>query len=223
MKPVKNYPILFAQEGPLNAQSWIIKNGLLIGRDSDCDITIPDRQVSRKHARIEIAKDNLIRIIDLDSKNGTDVNDIYASEPQSLENGDVVKIALIQELTFISSDATLPLEAYRKQKESKSQKLFIDENARRVWIGEEELLPPLSVFQYKLLNLLYKFEDTVVSREKVVREVWTEDEAIGVSEQALDALVRRLRARINRIDPTHEYISTIRGVGFIFRNDIYKD
>ena len=223
MKPVKNYPILFAQEGPLNAQSWIIKNGLLIGRDSDCDITIPDRQVSRKHARIEIAKDNLIRIIDLDSKNGTYVNDIYASEPQSLENGDVVKIALIQELTFISSDATLPLEAYRKQKESKSQKLFIDEKARRVWIGEEELLPPLSVFQYKLLNLLYKFEDTVVSREKVVREVWTEDEAIGVSEQALDALVRRLRARINRIDPTHEYISTIRGVGFIFRNDIYKD
>jgi len=70
---------------------------------------------------------------------------------------------------------------------------------------------------------LYKSEDTVVSREKVVQEVWTEDEAIGVSEQALDALVRRLRARINKIDPTHEYISTIRGVGFIFRNDTYKD
>jgi len=223
MKPVKNYPILFAQDGPLNAQSWVIKNNLLIGRDSDCDITIPDRQVSRKHARIEIAKDNLIRIIDLESKNGTYVNDVHASEPQSLENGDVVKIALIQELTFISSDATLPLEAYRKQKESKSQKLYIDEKARRVWIGEEELLPPLSVFQYKLLNLLYKSEDTVVSREKVVQEVWTEDEAIGVSEQALDALVRRLRARINKIDPTHEYISTIRGVGFIFRNDAYKD
>lgn len=222
MEPVKNFPVLFGQEGPLNGRKWVIKKELLIGRDSDCDISIPNRQVSRQHARIEITKNNLIRIIDLNSKNGTYVNDVHVSEHRNLEDGDVVKIALIQELAFISSDATLPLDAFRKQKETKSQKLFIDEKARRVWVGEEELLPPLSVFQYKLLTLLYKSENTVVSREKVIHDVWTEDEAIGVSEQALDALVRRLRARLNKIDPTHEYISTSRGVGFIFRNDTYK-
>ncbi len=36
----------------------------------------------------------------------------------------------------------------------------------------------------------------------------------GVSEQAIDALVRRLRDRIAELDPKHQYIITVRGHGF---------
>ena len=45
-------PVLIATEGPLNGQQWILKGQLLIGRDGGCDIVIPDRQVSRQHARV---------------------------------------------------------------------------------------------------------------------------------------------------------------------------
>ena len=83
------------------------------------------------------------------------------------------------------------------------------------------MIPPLSVSQYKLLILLYQSESTAIPREKIIRAVWSEDEAVGVTEQALDALVRRLRTRLLKNDPTHEYIVTIRGVGFIFKNDSY--
>ena len=217
----QNIPILFAHDGPLNGNNWTVKKELVVGRDTNCDITISDRQVSRFHAKFEISKDRQVRIVDLDSKNGTYVNGERISHSCILGDGDAIKIALIQELVFVSSDATLPLDIKTIQPKNKTKKLFLDEKARRIWIGEKELIPPLSVSQYKLLTLLYQFENTVVSREKIVQRVWGEDEAVGVTEQALDALVRRLRTRLMRNDPTHEYIVTIRGVGYIFKNDSF--
>jgi DNA-binding response OmpR family regulator len=68
---------------------------------------------------------------------------------------------------------------------------------------------------------MYENERKVVSREEIVRHVWGEEESVGVSEQAIDALVRRLRARLTQIDSTHDYIQTVRGVGFIFENEGY--
>jgi DNA-binding response OmpR family regulator len=47
-----------------------------------------------------------------------------------------------------------------------------------------------------------------------VEHVWLEAERDGVTEQAIDALVRRLRDRLAEIDPEGEYIVTIRGHGF---------
>ncbi|MCH7481114.1 MAG: winged helix-turn-helix domain-containing protein, partial [Chloroflexi bacterium] len=41
--------------------------------------------------------------------------------------------------------------------------------------------------------------------------VWQEEEAYEVSNQALDALVRRLRDRIREADPKNAYVITVRG------------
>ena len=61
-------------------------------------------------------------------------------------------------------------------------------------------------------------EAQVVSRDEIVRVVWSEEEMLGVTEQAIDALVHRLRDRIAAVDPDHEYIVTIRGQGFRLEN-----
>ena len=58
----------------------------------------------------------------------------------------------------------------------------------------------------------------MISREQLIREVWGSDEAEGVSEQAFDALVRRLRERLNSADHEHAYIITIRGHGLRLDN-----
>lgn len=218
----QNIPIIFAHDGPLQGDNWFVERELVIGRDNDCDITISDRQVSRFHAKIEPIEDSQVRIVDLDSKNGTYVNGERINGPLILGDGDAIKIALIQEMVFFSSDATLPLDIRKIQSKTQSKKLIIDEKARRIWIGEKELLPPLSVPQYKLITLLFHSENIAVSREEIVQKVWGEDAAVGVTEQALDALVRRLRTRLSKNDPTHEYIKTIRGVGFIFKNDSFN-
>lgn len=218
----QNTPILYANDGPLNGENWIINGDLSIGRDSECDISISDRQVSRVHAKIEIRDQDHLCLIDQNSKNGTYVNGDRLEEPYFLEDGDIIKIALIQELVYISSDATVPLSVKIPTLDNKTQKLYIDEKARRVWLGETEMVPPLSVSQYKLLRLLYHAKNEVVKREQIVSEVWGEEESIGVTEQALDALVRRLRRNLIKVDPSHEYIETIRGVGFLFKNDYFN-
>jgi DNA-binding response OmpR family regulator len=51
-----------------------------------------------------------------------------------------------------------------------------------------------------------------------VETVWPEAMGEGVSEQAIDALVRRLRDRLNEIDPEHQYVITVRGHGFRLEN-----
>ena len=77
---------------------------------------------------------------------------------------------------------------------------------------------PLSGSQFRLIKALYEQQGEVVSRTDLIVAIWGEDEALGVSEQALDALVRRLRDRINSIDPEHEYIVTVRGHGLRLEN-----
>jgi DNA-binding winged helix-turn-helix (wHTH) protein len=214
-------PIIFAHDGPLSGSSWTLASQTIIGRDVNCDIQIVDRQVSRNHAMITYEGNGSVCITDLSSKNGVFVNGERISDSAELKDGDTIKIALVQELIFVSSDATIPLDITIQPQEEPSQQLFIDQNARRVWMGEEELLPPLSVQQYKLLTMLYNAENKVVSREVIISEVWGDDAAIGVTEQALDALVRRLRGRLDKKDPTHSYITTVRGVGFMFQNSVY--
>jgi len=217
-------PLLIAYEGPLGGMSWPINNKLTIGRDSRCNIVIDDRQVSRWHAEIKINDQQEIFVNDLESKNGTYVNGVLIDSGKELHDGDEVKIALIQRFVFVSSDATISLEKFPLQEKrgTKEKKLLIDLNARRIWIGDKELSPPLSVSQYNLLQLLYKNEGTVVGREEIINTVWGKEEAIGVSDQAIDALVRRLRYRLKKTDPTHEYIVTVRGVGFMFENASYE-
>ena len=52
----------------------------------------------------------------------------------------------------------------------------------------------------------------------MIETVWPEALGEGVSEQAIDALVRRLRDRLMEIDPDWQYIVTVRGHGFRLDN-----
>jgi DNA-binding response OmpR family regulator len=139
-----------------------------------------------------------------------------------LQDGDVVQIALAQQFIYLSSDATLPLEAsfvdHSLTEPALPRRLRLDIRSRRVWIDEVEILPPLSASQFHLLEVLYENQGDVVSRDVLINSVWGDEVANGVSEQALDALVRRLRDRIAAIDPTHSYINTIRGHGLRLEN-----
>lgn len=210
-------PVIIGQAGPLNGQRWTIDKVLVVGRDSGCDLVIPDRQVSRYHARIT-REPNGVRLEDLVSKNGTYCNSQRIDEPIYLQDGDVVQIALVQSFVFLSSDATMPMEGSRIVLRQKTGRLFLDNRSRRVWVAQQEVIPPLSAPQFRLLQVLYDQQGKVVSRQDLVTTVWGDDEAAGVSEQALDALVRRLRDRLAALDSTHMYIITVRGHGLRMDN-----
>jgi hypothetical protein len=206
--------ILIAYEGELEGERWVLdRKRMTIGRSVDCDIVLPKRQVSRYHARIE-RDDGGYLLRDLGSKNGTYVNgQEVRGDPYRLKDGDEIQIALYIKMGFVGADATVPLELTGPYKG-----LRIDRPAKRVFIGGQELSPPLSAAQYRLLGVLSEHEGQVVSRDEIVMVVWAEEEMLGVTEQAIDALVHRLRERIAAVDPDHEYIVTVRGHGLRLEN-----
>lgn len=210
-------PILVAQTGPLSGQRWQIDNQLVIGRDASCELVIVDRQVSRYHARIERTPEGVV-LEDLGSKNGTFCNGDRIEDPVLLKDGDLIQVALVQHFAFMISDATMPLDTDVLPMEKPRGRLYLEIRSRRVWVGGNEIVPPLSLQQFRLLQSLERRRGHVVTRQELIDEVWGEDESQGVSEQAFDALVRRLRERLVGIDPAHTYITTVRGHGLRLDN-----
>ncbi len=142
-----------------------------------------------------------------------------------LQDGDLIQVAAIQHFVFLSSDSTVPLgpgipipEPLQPAISSQTNRLYLDPLSRRVWVDGNEVNPALSVPQFRLLEALYNSRGRVVSRQDLVVAVWGDEESAGVSEQALDALVRRLRDRLSSLDRSHEYLLTVRGYGLRLDN-----
>jgi DNA-binding winged helix-turn-helix (wHTH) protein len=209
----EEFPILVAQDGPLKGQRWSLSGTLMVGRDPTCEITIQDRQVSRFHARISPTPEG-VTIEDLGSKNGTVHNGAELTAPVMLQDGDMLGIALAQQFLFLTSDATMPLA----EGGIRSARLLMDQKSRQVWVNQQQVVPPLSAQQFRLLWKLYESKGQVISRSDLVSIVWGEDQMAGVSDQALDALIRRLRDRLAALDPTHQFIDTVRGHGMRLDN-----
>jgi hypothetical protein len=219
--------MLIAQSGPVAGQNWVLSQDIhIIGREpSECDIVIPDRQVSRRHAQL-VRAEGAFTIEDLGSKNGTHVNGAKIEGAKPLQDGDLIQIAFIAKLQFVGSDATMPVKLDAAARptgplilpRSSIGRLRMEVGTRRVWIKDHELDPPLSAPQFRFLELLYRRAGHVCTREEIIGAVWPGAEDVGVSEQAIDALVRRIRDRLAELDSTHQYIVTVRGHGFRLDN-----
>lgn len=211
LKPtVRDTAMLVLQQGAESSKRWALSRAktVTIGRNDDCEVVLPDRQVSRYHARITWNNDHY-EIVDLGSKNGTHVNGQLTESSTPLADGDEFQIGLRFKLAFIDADATMPLSVTKEV-----TGLQLDKETRQVWINGEQIDPPLSLPQYRLLQVLWDAGGRVVTRDEIVDAVWPDDSMEGISEQAIDALVRRLRERIGDLDNDFRYVVTVRGHGF---------
>jgi hypothetical protein len=209
MTEQKEAALLLWIEGEEIRGRWPLdKPSTTIGRWEDNDIVVDDRWVSRYHARI-YRKDDHYVIEDLSSKNGTLVNGRRITERTVLSDGDQVQVTPLVALTFVGYASTAPLPT-----EMGPMGLEFDLTARQIYVCGKLLDPPLSQAQFSFLSLLAQQAGRVYSRDEVIAAVWPEAEADGVSDEAIDALVRRIRLRLRELDPKQEYIVTIRGYGF---------
>ena len=79
------------------------RGATILGRSSDCHVTIEDPLVSRHHARIVLEGDRAV-VYDLNSRNGVKVNGAPVKEPVELKDGDRLRIGT-QELVFCRVEA----------------------------------------------------------------------------------------------------------------------
>jgi DNA-binding response OmpR family regulator len=87
--------------------------------------------------------------------------------------------------------------------------LRVDPQARRVWVGGSEVA--LTSKEFDLLALLDSERGAVVTRERLMDEVW--DENWFGSTKTLDVTMGRLRQKLERAEATVAIV-TVRGIGF---------
>lgn len=184
-----------------------------IGRARECDLVIDSGEVSRLHARL--TSDHLnIFLEDLGSTNGTFVNGqrLAPGEAHRLRAGDVIHFGQHFSVIFDDPVTTTQIDPIQIPPPG----LEVDLDTATVTVRGQVLDPPLSPHQFTLLALLVENAGRIVTRDQIVAAIWGVGE--NVSDQTLDALVSRLRKRLQDADPGHEYLITRRGFGLMFQN-----
>jgi DNA-binding response OmpR family regulator len=188
--------LLIWREGDLIKDQWILRESeaeITIGRSPECAISIPVRWISRLHATLRRQGGQFV-LEDAGSKNGVFINGQRVMKPRPLTDGDVIQLAPGLELLYVDSEATAPLPGQR------GLGLYLDQEERQVYVHGQLVSPPLSNQQYQLLVLLTDTPGKVFSRGEVIEAAWPGEDPSGVTDDAIDALIRRLRQRLAEID-----------------------
>jgi len=77
----------------------------------------------------------------------------------------------------------------------------------------------LTVREFELLEYLLRHQGQIVSREMLAREVWKEAARAATLDNVIDVHIARLRRKVDDPHPT-KLIQTVRGVGFVLREEI---
>ena len=187
---------------------------LVIGRAAQSDVRINDLEISRQHA--EIAQEGeRCWLADLGSRNGTFVNGERLANGQRhpLMNGDRVQIGQLVVFRFEDPIATMDARSILIY----AGGLALDPVRREVYLQNKKVEPRLTAQQFRLLLVLAREPGKVFTKEQIIRAVWSDvKEAEGVSDQALDTMISRVRQSLERLGKRHNYIERVRGQGVKF-------
>jgi DNA-binding winged helix-turn-helix (wHTH) protein len=92
--------------------------------------------------------------------------------------------------------------------------IWLDTATQDTWVDGQRLDPKLSLAQFVMLQTLVARADQICSRDEIVAAVWP-DITDGVSDEALDALVKRVRARLAEVPGGQAYLMTLRSRGLL--------
>ena len=88
-----------AISGEFTGQEISIDRDMLVGRHQSADLVLQSAEISRKHATFLI-KEQALYVQDLNSSNGTFVNDLRIADETLLKEGDIVHFACLKFSVF---------------------------------------------------------------------------------------------------------------------------
>jgi len=92
-------------------------------------------------------------------------------------------------------------------------RLEIDLEKRKVWVGGQEV--QLTPTEFNLLRFLAEHAGQVFGRETLLDRVWGWD--VAVDSRVVDKNIAELRKKLEPNPNVPQYILTVRGVGYQFR------
>lgn len=142
----------------------------------------------------------------------------FLSGDQNLISDYLKKIGVIE-----NEKITIPLfENYIKKEKEKllkegEGKIIFDIDLNEIKKGEIVLSDSLTSSEFKLLRFFIENEEKILERDQIINTVWKDlSSTAGVSEQALDQLIFRLRKKIEENPNSPSHILTVKGRGFRF-------
>ncbi|MCG6924236.1 MAG: FHA domain-containing protein [Acidobacteria bacterium] len=163
---------LIYQDGD-TPQTYTFASGeVVIGRSPECQIVLRDFGISRMHAKV-VAEPSGVRIFDLKSKNGTQVNGVQVMDA-SLRDGDRILLGKFQ-ITFtdalqsrvvLDDDKPLSEEAGTIIRSVGELSRLLEEATPKEPTGEQEI-PPVDVEEIeksnRILKILTKVAETLIA------------------------------------------------------------
>lgn len=98
------------------------------------------------------------------------------------------------------------------------EKISYNPTTREIQKGEEIISELLSPQENRLLRFLIENQNRIVDREEIIQAVWPEAQAAeGVSDEAIDQMIFRLRQKIEDEPGKPQHVLTVKGLGFRFK------
>jgi pSer/pThr/pTyr-binding forkhead associated (FHA) protein len=174
---------------------------ITIGRAVECEVVITSKRVSREHARLRRGGRRVL-LEDLNSTNGTFLNDERILAPTELRDGDTISVGDVN-FAFHDPESTLSGSLHTD--------LEIDVAAGVVRVNRHAV--NLSPKEFALLVYLFDHRNKVCSKDDIGQAVWPEYQE-GIFDYQIENLVRRLRSRLE-LDPSNaQLLVTVRGLGY---------
>lgn len=185
----------------------------VIGRMPDVELSLAHNEISRYHAEIQ-CQERRYYVVDLDSTNGTLLNGVEL-EPHRrfpLKSNDQIQIADLLVLQFEDPSVTTVVTTPKRYL---TERIWLDTSEGRLFVLRREVEPPLTKLEFRMLQALHEQQGRTVSRDEIAGAVWSDD--LGeISEDMIYNTISRLRERLRAYDSNHQYIETVRGIGYKF-------
>ncbi|HUD44494.1 MAG TPA: winged helix-turn-helix domain-containing protein [Patescibacteria group bacterium] len=100
---------------------------------------------------------------------------------------------------------------------AQNEKIVFDENTNTISKGKLILSDDLTSAEFRLLKYFLQNSEQIIDREKIINVVWGESASTaGVTDQAVDQLIFRLRKKIEENPNQPRHLQTVKGRGFRF-------
>ncbi len=187
---------------------WDIDGPTTVGRGGESTVVINVSAISRHHLRFEPRPDGWV-VADLESRNGTFLDgEPLGSESVRLHDGARLTLAGVVTIRFRDPLATPMAPAI-----GRLHGVWIDPETDAVWVDARRVEPPLTGRQFALLERLDQADGGVVERADLVAAAWGEDAFDGVTDDALSALIKRLRKRLGEFEVNGPVIEVVKHRG----------
>ncbi len=130
------------------------------------------------------------------------------------ESSHLVAVGLVKNGKF-----AVPLleEFAKKEAEQRKDEITFDSNENEIKKGDLVLSEGLTSSEFKLLKFMAQNSGKILERDEIINSVWGDlSSTAGVSEQALDQLIFRVRKKTEENPNQPKHIQTIKGRGFKF-------